>query len=143
MVVRIRSLVKDQIEKTPQATKNAFVLEASKMFVGNYLLRSKDDPSKTLCFEELVLVLDQCKDMASPNIRYKVVTFRYLKRYGVIDSITKLRGLNNLVFVQKNMFPGQGAELDMVFMFKMSEVGPRSGVDFVKRMQPKGDLKNA
>ena len=30
--------------------------------------------------------------------------------------------------------------MDKVFIFKMSEVGPGSGVDFVKRMQAGGDL---
>ena len=141
--VEISSLIGDQVEKTPQATKSAVVLEASKTLIGGYLLRSEDDPPKTLSFEELVPVLDRCKDMASPNIRNKVVTFRYLRRYGVMDSITRLRGLSNWAFVQMNMFPGQGSELDKVYVFKMSEVGPGSGVDLVKRMQPNGDLENA
>jgi hypothetical protein len=30
-----------------------------------------------------------------------------------------------------------------VYVFKMLEDGPGSGVDLVKRMQPRGDLKNA
>ena len=141
--VKISSLIKDQIEKTPQATKSVVVLEASKMLVGNYLVRFEDDPPKTLTFEELVLVLDRCKDMALPNIQNKVITFRYLRRYGVMDSITILRGLSIWVFVQKNIFRGQGAELDKVIMFKMLEVGSKNGVDLVKRVEPKGDLKNA
>ena len=41
------------------------------------------------------------------------------------------------------MFPSQGAEFDKVFVFKMLEVGPGSGVDLVKRMQPKEDFENA
>jgi hypothetical protein len=41
------------------------------------------------------------------------------------------------------MFPGQGSDSDKVFVFKMSEVGPGSGVDLVKRMQPSGDLEDA
>jgi hypothetical protein len=63
--------------------------------VGEYLLRSEDEPQKVLSFQELVPVLDRCKDIGSPSIRNKVVMFRYLKRYGVMDSITKLRGLSN------------------------------------------------
>jgi hypothetical protein len=31
---------------------------------------------------------------------------------------------------------------DKVFVFKMLEVGPRSGVHLVKQMQPKGDLED-
>ena len=81
--------------------------------------------------------------MASPNIRNKVMSFRFLRRYGVMDSITKLRGLRLWAFVQENKFPGQGADLDKVFVFKMSEIRPGSGGDLVKRMQSNKDLENA
>ena len=59
-----------------------------------------------------------------------------------MDGITKLRGLSNWAYVQQNMFPGQGDDFDKVFIFKMSEVGPGSGVDLVKRMQPSGNLEH-
>jgi hypothetical protein len=140
---KINSLIGEQLHRTPLATKSSIVLEASKDLVGEYLLRNEDEPNKVLSFEELVPVLDRCKDMGSPSIRNRVVTFRYLKRYGVMDSITKLRGLSNWAFVQKNMFPGQGEDSEKVFVFKMSEVGPGSGVDLVRRMQEGGDLENA
>jgi hypothetical protein len=139
--VEISSLIENQIENTPKATKSAVVLEASKDLIGSFLLRSEDDPPKTLTVQELYPVLDRCKDLASPNIRNKVVTFRYLRRFGVMDSITRLRGLSTWDFVQNNMFPGQGSEVDKVYVFKMSELGPASGVDLVKRMQPTGDLE--
>jgi hypothetical protein len=60
-----------------------------------------------------------------------------------MDSITKLCGISLWAFVQENKFQGQGADLDKVFVFKMSEVGSGSGVDLVKRMQPGEDLENA
>ena len=41
------------------------------------------------------------------------------------------------------MFPGQGNDSDKVFIFKMPEVGPGSGVDLVRRMQPGRDLEHA
>ena len=139
----ISGLIEEQIEKTPQATKSAVVLEASKVLIGSYLLQPDDAPPKKLSLEELIPVFDRCKDMASPNIRNKVMSFRFLRRYGVMDSITKLRGISLWSFVQENKFPGQGTDLDKVFVFKMSEVGPGSGVDLVKRMQPGEDLENA
>jgi hypothetical protein len=71
----ISGLIEEQIEKTPQATKSAVVLEASKFLIGNYLLQSDDEPPKKLSLEELVPVFDRCKDMASPNIRNKVTSF--------------------------------------------------------------------
>ena len=39
------------------------------------------------------------------------------------------------------MFPGQGDDSNKVFIFKMCEVGPRSGVDLVIRMQSSGDVE--
>lgn len=60
-----------------------------------------------------------------------------------MDNITKLRGPSNWPYSQENKFPGQGSETDKVFVFKMSELGPCSGVDLVKRMLPGGDLENA
>jgi hypothetical protein len=46
------------------------------------------------------------------------------------------------VYVQENKFPGQGSDSDKVFVFKMSEVGPGSGVHLVKQVQPGGDLED-
>ena len=60
-----------------------------------------------------------------------------------MDGIAKLRGVSTWAYVQRNQFPGQGDDTDKVFVFKMSEVGPGSGVDLVKRMQPGGDLEHA
>ena len=59
-----------------------------------------------------------------------------------MDGIAKLRGVSNWAYVQQN-FSGQRDDADKVFVFKMSEVGPGSGVDLVRRMQPGGDLENA
>jgi hypothetical protein len=44
--------------------------------------------------------------------------------------------------VQENKFRGQGKLLEKLYVFKMFEVGPGSGVDFVRRMQPHGDLQD-
>jgi hypothetical protein len=119
------------------------VLEASKEFLGEMLLCPDGVPQKLLTVEELVPIFDRFKQMSSPNIRNQVTTFRYLRRFGVMDSITRLRGDSNWAFVQENRFPGQGAETDKVFIFKMSEVGPGGGVDLVKRMQPGQDMEDA
>ena len=60
-----------------------------------------------------------------------------------MDGITKLRGLSNWAYVQRSIFPSQGDDSDKVFVFKMLEVGPGSGVYLVRRMQPGGDLESA
>jgi hypothetical protein len=111
--------------------------------VGELLLRQEGAPAKTFTFEELVPVLDKCRYMSSPSIKNDVTSFRYIRRYGIMDGITMLRGCSNWPYVQENLFPGQGSNSDKVFVFKMSEVGPGSGVDLVKRMQPSGDLEDA
>lgn len=140
---RTRTLLEEQVQRTPTATNSAIVLEASKELIGELLLCPEGAPRKTLDFDELVPVLDQCKHMSSPSIRNQVTSFRYLRRFGVMDSITKLRGSSTWAFIQDNKFPGQGSDSDKVFVFKMSEVGPGSGVDLVRRMQPGGDLEDA
>lgn len=140
---KIKTLIGEQVEKTPTATNSAIVLEASKEFLGELLLFADGSTQEELTLDELIPVFDKFKHMSSPSIRNQVTTFRYLRRFGVMDSITKLRGSSYWAFVQENKFPGQGSESDKVFVFKMSEVGPGSGVDLVTRMQPGGDLQNA
>jgi hypothetical protein len=69
--------------------------------------------------------------MSSPSIKNDVTAFRYIQRFGVMDGITTLRGCSHWAYVQENKFPGQGSNSDKVFVFKMSEVGPGSGVHLV------------
>ncbi len=137
------SLIGDQVERTPTATNSAIVLEASKEFVGEMLVAPEGAQQQTLGMEQLLPLFDRCKHLTSPSVRNRVSGFKYMRRFGVMDSITKLRGSSNWPYVQENKFPGQGSDTDKVFVFKMSELGPGSGVDLVKRMQPGGDLENS
>jgi hypothetical protein len=140
---RSRTLLEEQVERAPHATNSSIVMEATKELIGELLLRPEGAPTKTFILEELVPVLDKCRYMSSPSIKNDVTSFRYIRRYGVMDGITMLRGCSNWLYVQENMFPGQGTDFDKVFVFKMSEVDPSSGVDLVKRMQPGSDLEDA
>jgi hypothetical protein len=128
---RSRTLLVEQVEKTPHATNSSIVMEATKELVGELLLRPEGALAKTFTFEELVLVLDKCRYMSSPSIKNDVTSFKYIRRYGVMDGITMLRGCSNWPYVQENLFPGQGSNSDKVFVFKMSEVDPSIGVDLV------------
>ena len=96
---QLTDYIERQVERTPSATRSAIVLEATKDLLGKLLLRPKDAPTKTLTLEELEPVFDQCKDVSSPNLRNNVITFKYLKRYGVMESITMLRGLSTWAYV--------------------------------------------
>ena len=57
-----------------------------------------------------------------------------------MDSIMALKDYSGFKFIHKNKFPGQSK--GKVFVFKMSVDCPGSGVDLVKRMQPRGDLQD-
>jgi hypothetical protein len=140
---RINALLEEHVERTPQATHSKIVLEASKDIVGEFLLSEDSDKHRLLSLKELEPVFESCRELNSPNLRSKVTSFKFLRRFGVMDGIAKLRGVSNWAYVQRNQFPGQGDDADKVFVFKMSEVGPGSGVDLVRRMQPGGDLENA
>ena len=137
------SLIGDQVERTPSATRSAIVLETANEVLGPLLLAKEGEPQKILELDELQIIFDRCKHLTSSNIRNVVTTFRTMRRFGVMDNITKLRGASNWKFVRQNRFPGQGTDMDKVFVFKMSEVGPDSGVNLVKRMQLGGDLENS
>jgi hypothetical protein len=119
---------------------SAIVMEATKELLGELLVAPQGVPAKTLTFEELVPILDKYKYITLPSVKNNVTTFRYLRRFEVMDSITMLRGCSNWPYVPKNIFLGQGFNSDKVFLFKMSKVGPGSSVDLVKRMQLGGDL---
>jgi hypothetical protein len=140
---RTRKLIEEQVEKTPKATNSAIVMEASKELVGELLINPDGAPVQKYDLEELVPILEKCKYMSSPSIKNDVTAFRYIRRFGVMDGIATLRGCSHWAYVQENKFPGQGSDLDKVFVFKMSEVGPGSGVHLVNRMQPGGDLEHA
>ena len=98
------------------------VMEASRDLLGEYLLCNEDDSPRVFSLEELKPIFDCCKELNSPNLRNKVTMFKYLRRFGIMDGITKLRGLSNWAFIQQNMFPGQGDDSDKVFIFKISKV---------------------
>ena len=140
---RTRSLIGEQMERTPRATNSSIVMEATKELLGEFLLRPEGDSSRVMDFTDLVPVLDKCKLITSPNIRNEVSSFKHFRKFGIIDSITKLHGASKWAFVQERKFPGQRTDKDKVFVFKISEIGPSSGVDLVKRMQAGGDLQCA
>jgi hypothetical protein len=68
------------------------VLEATKELLGELLMAPHGVSAKAFIFEELVSILDKCKYMTSSSIKNDVITFRYVWRFGVMDSITMLRG---------------------------------------------------
>ena len=118
-------------------------METSKDLLGQYLIRNEDDPLTILSLNELEPVFDSCKELNSPSLQNRVYMFKYLRRFGVMDGITKLRGLSNWAYIQRNMFSSQNDDSEKVFIFKMSKIGSGSRVDLVRWMQPSRDLEHA
>jgi hypothetical protein len=56
-----RTLIREQIERTPKATNSAIILEAAKKLMGELLLDCEGVPTKKNYLEELVPVLDKCE----------------------------------------------------------------------------------
>ena len=50
-------------------------------------------------FTDLVPVLDKCKYITSPNIRNEVSSIKHFRKFGIIDSIKKLRCSSKWAFV--------------------------------------------
>ena len=96
---RTRSLIGEQMERTSGAKNSSIVMEATKELLGEFLLRPKGDSSKVMDFTDLVPTLDKCKFITSPNIRNEVSSFKHFRKFGIIDSITKLHGASKWAFV--------------------------------------------
>jgi hypothetical protein len=129
---RTRKFIEEQVERTPKATNFAIVMEANKELVDELLIDPEEALVRKYDLEELVPVLEKYKYMNSPSIKKDVIAFRYIRKFGVMDGIAILRGCSHWANVQENKFPGHGSDSDKVFVFKMSEVGPRSEVHLVK-----------
>ena len=140
---RTRELIQEQVERTPKGTNSTIVMEASKELVDELLIHLDGVLVRKYDLEELVPVLEKCKYMSSPNIKNDVIAFKFICKFGVMDGIAMLRGCSHWAYVHENQFFGQGSNSNKVFVFKMSKVGPGSGVHLVNRMQPGGDLEHA
>jgi hypothetical protein len=90
----MRNLIEEQVEWTTKATNSAIVMEASKELVDKLLIDPEGAPARKY-MEELVSVLEKCKYMSSPSIKNDVTTFRYIRRFGIMDGIAILRGYSH------------------------------------------------
>ena len=141
-IERATQILETHVNKTPTATNSAIALAASKEFLSTEIFAlDREGTPKPLCGESLIKVMDRFRILSSPNIRNAISTFRPTANGGPLDNIIKLKLKSPYAYIQDSVFPGQGKE--KIYLFKMSEEGPGSGVDLVKRMQPGGDLQNS
>ena len=116
-------------------------MATSKEFLDKYLIHTDLGPKKMLWGQELEDVLDKFEHLSSSNLRNTKSLYRSGSKRGAYDSIMAMKMYTTIEYVHSNVFPSQGK--DKVYVFKMLEDKSRSGVDLVKCMQPRGDLKNA
>jgi seryl-tRNA synthetase len=92
---RMRKLIEEQVERTPKASNSTIVMEASKELMGELTIDPDGAPVRKYDMEELVPVLEKYKYMSSLSIKNGVTAFRYIQRFGVMDSIAILRGYSH------------------------------------------------
>jgi hypothetical protein len=96
---RINALIEEHVERTPQATHSKTVLEANMEIIGDFFISGDNDTHRFLSLKELKHVFESCRELNSPNLRSKVTSFKYLRRFGIMDGIAKLRGVSNWAYV--------------------------------------------
>ena len=135
---QIRNTVMAQVSKTPTAKSSAIEIAVGKELLMKGLI-DKDGNGKALSEHELNLIFEKWSSLSSSTLNNLIHDARVsLGGSGYVDSILKLKKGSMYDYIQDSCFPGQGSEL--AYVFKMSTVGPGSGVDLVRRMQPGGDL---
>jgi hypothetical protein len=137
----ISSLITQEVSKTPTAKNSTIAMAASKEFLDKYLKHTGPGPKKMLRGQELKDVLDKFEHLSSPNLRNTISLCRSSGKRRAYDNIMAMKTYTTIEYVHSNVFPGQGKK--KVYVFKMLEDRPGSGVDLVKHMQPGGDLENA
>ena len=87
---RINAFLEEHVERLPQATHSKIVLEANKDIIGDFLIFGDNETHRLLSLKELEPLFDSCRELKSPNLCSKVTSFKYLRRFGVMDGIAKL-----------------------------------------------------
>jgi hypothetical protein len=128
----ISSLIAQEVSKTPTAKNSAIAMAASKEFLDKYLIHSGPGPKKMLRGQELEDVLDKFEHLSSPNLGNTTSLYRSSGKRGAHDSIMAMKTYTTIEYIHANVFPGQGKE--KVYVFKILEDEPGSGIDLVKRM---------
>ena len=134
---QIRDTVKAEVSKTPIAKASAIQIVVGRELLMKGLI-DEDGNRKVLSKEELNLIFKKWSSLSTSStnnlIHVAKVTF---SRSGYVDNILKLKKGLLYDYIQDSCFPGQGS--DLVYIFKMSTIGLGSGIDLVKKIQPRGD----
>ena len=127
-----------EVAKTSTAKASAIEIAVGKELLMKRLI-DEDSNGKALSEDKLNLIFEKWSSLSSSTLNNLIHDAMVsLGGGGYMDSILKLKKGSMYDYIQDSYFPGQGSEL--AYVFKMSIVGPGSGVDLVRRMQLGGDL---
>ena len=102
-------------------------------------LIDEDGNEKAFSEEELNLIFEKWSSLSSSTLNNLIHDARVsFGGGGYVDNILKPKKESMYDYIQDSCFAAQGSEV--AYVFKMSIVDPGSCVDFVRRMQPGGDL---
>ena len=90
-----KMIIQEQVERTSKATKSTIIVEANKELVGDLLIDPEGAPVRKYNLKELVPILEKYKYMSSPSIKNNITAFRYIRRFGAVDGIARLRGCSH------------------------------------------------
>ena len=139
-LIQIREKVKDEVAWTPNATPSAISLALGKELLMQGLI-DEDGGGNNLLEGELSLVFEKWSKLSTSSMNNMISDAKlHLGLGGYVDNILKLKRGSRYDFIHDSCFPGQGSNL--AYIFKMSTVGPGSGVDLVRRMQKGGNLQS-
>ena len=135
----IRAAMKNQVAKTSTTKSSAISLAVGRKLLMKGLVDKADEGTK-LSEMEFSQVLEKWSMLNTPSVKNMIRDARvHCGDGGYIDNILKLKKTSTYDYIHDNRFPGQGSMKDIVYLFKMSIVGPQSGIDLVRRMQEGGD----
>ena len=135
---QIRDIVMAQVAKTPTAKASTIEIAVGKELLMKELI-DEDSNGKALSEDELNLIFEKWSSLNSSTLNNLIHDVRVsLSGDGYVEKKFKLKKGSMYDYIQDSCFPGQGSEL--AYVFKMSTVGPGSGMDLVRRMQPGGNL---
>ena len=131
-MVQIREIVKDQVSRSPNATSSAISLAVGKELLMQGLI-DKDGVGSAMSEGELSLVFEKWSKLSTSSMNNMIFDAKVnLGCGGYVDNILKLKKGSRYDYIHDSCFPRQGS--DLAYIFKMSTVGPGSGVDLVRRM---------
>jgi hypothetical protein len=130
----ISSLIANEVTKTPIAKDSAIALALKKELLDGHIFHSSPGLQEMLWNKALEGILDKFEVLSLPNVQNMISLFRSSgKEGGVINSIINMIRHSTIEYIHGNVILGQ--EKEKVYLFKMLENRPRSGVHLLKRMQ--------